>query len=52
MVEKLRTIRKEGGSRVLVVTDLIPVDWSYVNCKIVKSNNNDNSITVKIKKVS
>lgn len=42
-------IRKEGGSRVLTITKLLPSDWVGVNIDKVKENKR--SVTLKIEKV-
>lgn len=43
------TIRKEGGSRVMSVTKIIPDSFKYVDVEVLKSEKN--SVTVKINKV-
>ena len=47
---KLRTIRKEGGTRVVSVTDILPQDWLAVEITVKKKTKN-NKITVEIEKV-
>lgn len=47
-MNNLFIIRKEGGSRVIAVTRLLP-DWTYVEVKKVASTKD--SVTLKIMKV-
>ena len=46
---KLRAIRKEGGSRVISITHIIPMDWIFVELEIIKTTNN--AVTLKVIKV-
>lgn len=46
---KIKTIRREGGSRVLTVTNFIPKDWQAVIVSKVKKSND--IITVVFEKV-
>lgn len=39
MPKKLKSVRREGFSRVIAVTDLIPEDWNFVTCEIKKASN-------------
>lgn len=43
-------IRKEGFSKVLAVTKILPLDWQSVNLTIVKQTKN--SVTIKFEKVT
>lgn len=36
---KLNIIRKEGGSRVIAVSSVIPLSWIAVEMKVIKGNN-------------
>jgi hypothetical protein len=49
-LSKLLSVRKEGGSRVLTVTKIIPINWNYVTVESVKEK--AGSLTIKINKVS
>ena len=42
-------IRREGGSRVMSVTKVIPLDWQVVDIKIIKTTKN--MVTLAINKV-
>ena len=46
---KITTIRREGGSRVLTVTKIIPLEWEYVILTVKKQKNN--IISIEIEKV-
>lgn len=46
---KIKTIRREGGSRILAVTDIIPVDWIAVI--VVKTKQSNNTVIVTLEKV-
>ena len=46
---KIKTIRYEGGSRVLAVTDIIPQNWQAIT--VVKVKQKNNIITVTLEKV-
>lgn len=45
----LKTVRNEGGSRVITVTQLIPKEWQYV--EVEKVDETEDVVTIKIKKV-
>ena len=47
---KIRIVRKEGGTRVISVTDIIPVDWLAVEAT-TKKTTKKNIIVVHIEKV-
>ncbi len=47
---KLRVIRKEGGSRVLTITNEVPKEWHYVTVEVAKES--QDSITLTILKVA
>ena len=46
---KIKTIRQEGGSRVLAVTDFIPADWRVVT--VVNIKRKDKLIIVTLERV-
>ena len=46
---KIKIIRKEGGSRIISITDIIPLDWQIVEVISVKKNGN--FIMLKIERV-
>ena len=46
---KLRAIRKEGGSRVISITHLVPIEWIFVELEVVKQTTD--MVTLKIKRV-
>lgn len=46
---KLILLRSEGGSKVLSVTQFVPVDWIAVDVSVIDST--DNSVTLKLVKV-
>ena len=46
---KLVTVRKEGGSRVLTVTDFIPKEWRYV--EVISTTQKNGKVTLTISKV-
>ena len=46
---KIITVRREGGSRVLAVTKIIPIEWQYVILTVKKQRNS--VILVEIEKV-
>lgn len=46
---KINMIRKEGGSRILAVSNVIPKDWEVVELKVIKQTKK--VITVNIEKV-
>ena len=48
-MSKINTIRREGGSRVLSVTKILPPDWIIVEMKVTKKI--ANTIFVKIERV-
>lgn len=51
---KICVIRQEGGSRILAITKIIPLDWKVVEMEIlkpVKLDTSHESITVKIIRV-
>lgn len=48
-MSKFKVIRKEGGSRVLAVTDIIPKGWTVVETSVRKLTNS--CVVVKIDKV-
>jgi len=43
-------IRKEGGSRVLAVTDVIPVHWNIVTLE-AEEQEDDLEVTLHVKKI-
>ncbi len=47
---KLRVIRKEGGSRVLTITNEVPKEWHYVTVEVYKEF--QETIILKIIKVA
>ena len=48
-MNKLRAIRKEGGSRVITITHIIPVDWTFVELVVIKTTKD--VVTLKVNKV-
>ena len=46
---KLNTIRREGGSRVLAVSRVIPAGWEAVELIVIKSTKD--CITLKVERV-
>ena len=46
---KINMIRQEGGSRVLAITKVIPLDWKVVELSVVKTT--ENFVTLKVTKV-
>ena len=46
---KLITIRKEGHSRVIAVTKILPENWIYATVKTIKET--ETSVTIKFDKV-
>lgn len=48
-MSKLYMIRKEGGSRVMTVSKIVPKEWLAVTATIVRKSNR--SVTVKFEKV-
>ena len=48
-MNKLKAIRKEGGSRVISITNIIPADWIFITVEIVKITKD--IVTLKINKV-
>lgn len=48
-MSKINMIRREGGSRVLSVSKIIPVEWVAVEMKVTRATSS--AITVKIEKV-
>ena len=46
---KVHVIRKEGGSRIVAVTKIIPTTWNIVS--IVPINETKDSVTIRIDKV-
>ena len=48
-MSKLKAIRKEGGSRVITITHIIPDSWTFVELVIVKMTKD--FLTLKINKV-
>lgn len=48
-MNKICTVRKEGGSRVITISKIIPEDWIIV--ELTKIRKTDSTITVKINKV-
>jgi len=48
-MNKIKAIRKEGGSKILAVTDIIPEDWKFVETNIIKKS--ADCITIKIEKI-
>ena len=48
-MNKLKAIRKEGGSRVISITNIIPADWIFVELVIIKTTKD--VVTLKINKV-
>lgn len=49
IMAKINTVRREGGSRILAVSNVIPTDWQVVELKKIKENSN--TVTVKIIKI-
>lgn len=49
MFNKLLTIRKEGGSKVITVTKLLPPDWHFI--EVEKEKEAKEFVILKIKKV-
>ena len=49
MANKLKAIRKEGGSRVISITHIIPTEWIFVELEVIKTTKN--VVTLKINKV-
>jgi phenylpyruvate tautomerase PptA (4-oxalocrotonate tautomerase family) len=47
---KLKTIRKEGYSRVVAITDIVPGDWKFITMELTKKSKD--KITVIITKKS
>lgn len=39
-MSKIKTIRKEGGSKVISITNVFPVDWQVVTIAKIKQSNN------------
>ncbi len=39
-MNKISVIRREGGSRVMAVTKIIPEAWTVVNPTVIKSTKN------------
>ena len=48
-MKKFRAIRKEGGSRVISITHIIPAEWVFVELVVVQTTND--VVTLKINKV-
>lgn len=48
-MNKVYTIRKEGGSRIMTVSTIVPAKWSLVELEVL--SNNSKAVTVKITKV-
>lgn len=46
---KIFVVRREGGSRVLSMTKVLPKDWLAVEISVIKKT--DGCITMKIEKV-
>jgi len=46
---KIFVVRREGGSRIVAITKIIPADWIIVEMSVVKTM--DSTVTVEIKKV-
>ena len=46
---KIKVIRREGGSRVVAVTDVFPGDWQAVT--VIKSKQSDSKIVITFEKV-
>ncbi len=47
---KIKVIRKEGGSRIISITGLVPSDWEIITIDVVKTNTKD-KITLEINKI-
>lgn len=45
----LITIRKEGSSKVIAVTKLLPKKWRYITAEIIHTDKS--SVTIKFEKV-
>ena len=48
-MSKIHMVRKEGGSRVISITNVIPLDWRAVELKLIKGTKT--SITIKIERI-
>lgn len=48
-MNRINTVRKEGGSRVIAVSKILPLDWTMVDITITKSTRE--AVYVKIEKV-
>ena len=48
-MSKINMIRREGGSRVLAVTKVIPLNWQVVDIEIIKLTKD--LVTLKIRRV-
>lgn len=46
---KIHIIRKEGGSRVISITKILPIDWQAIEMDIVKQTKT--YVTIKVLKV-
>ena len=46
---KIKTIRREGGSRIIAITNVIPIGWQVV--AVVKTKQKGNTITVTFERV-
>ena len=46
---KINMVRREGGSRVISITRVIPLDWLAVDIEVVKTTKN--VVTLKINRV-
>ena len=49
VIMKVNMVRKEGGSRVLSISKVLPPDWIAVVLTVVKKT--ESFVTVKIEKV-
>lgn len=48
---QFKIVRKEGGSRVLTVTDIIPPDWKMVRV-LKRAESDEDQIVVILEKVA
>jgi len=48
-MSKIYVVRKEGGSRIIAVTKIIPVDWNIITIQINKISKN--AIVLKLARV-
>ena len=48
-MRKIKMVRREGGSRIMAVSDVIPKSWEAVETEVTKESKT--AITIIIKKV-